>query len=682
MRFYFSMICLVLFACKPQNGPYDLKHDAAQYVASPDAWHWVELSPQEFEDIHIPSNGWGTKDAFLPASHAATKRMDYLLGKIHQRIQERYPEQLKNVPVPRSAIYKGESPDAFVTTVPVCYSIPVKLDGSASLKGDAASTDWIALDHNGNLSGADHNDLCVRRTMSQLEANKYFDWISRNIKRTARETGQTDKFCEIRVQSSYGGFQVIPNAHCRRAPELDGIMHAKGFVVWKTQPYIVLYRGILRHVDAEIKIMTTLAHELGHYYRSHLTAFAGDYDYFYQQDVERNPSQKPQRDPALQERGQEIRAAARLVQSYVYSEPEQIYPSELFYPVWALASRACPKASKEPCPEACTAFVELVNDDEVYASFGGWPYDSMPEAGHSSYKRYEAGLEMCADQLHFTDGETGGSKLSLDDLKEAFEDEEFDATLKAMGIGAVEEFKGKTLEQLLEKLEQGLGEAKVKAQETIRKANADGIGFYTIEQEADEQQMETVTLLGLNPAQLVAWDIDFYKKSGEEYDENTGLDMQRCEELLRKNWIEDGKPVLVPVADYNGIHHSDCYRIFTTSREIAAHQWDKVSAPVPIQFLSDPEWKNLQDSLGSVEENPEEPGLRPHPEAEQETPDGTLVIKRIRFGFLEIIVKKFYDWQGRLIEIIGPEFRLLDFDGNSFAHDRCTLQHRRKVPSL
>jgi hypothetical protein len=665
MRFYLSIIWLFLLACKPQSEAYNLKHDATQYVLSPDAWNWEDLSPQEFEDIYIPSNGWGTADAFLPASHAATQRMDYLLGKIHQRIQERYPEQLKNVPVPRSRIYKGESADAFVTTVPVCYSIPVQLDGSSPSQDTAASTEWISLDHNGHLSGANHNDLCVQRTMSQVEARKYFDWITRNIRRSAAQNGQKDHFCEIRVQSSKKGFQVVPDADCQRAPELDGISQANGFVIWKTQPYIVLYTGILRHVDAEIKIMTTLAHELGHYYRSHLTAFAGDYDYFYRQDAERNPSQKPERDPTLQERGQEIRAAARLVQSYVYSEPEQTYASELFYPVWALASRACPATSAETCPEACKPFVELIHDDEVYASFGDWPYDSMPEAGHGSYKRYEQGLKMCAGELHFTDGETGGSRLSLNDLEQAFEEEEFGATLKAMGVNDLQEFKGQTLQQLIEQLEQGLDEAKVKAQETIRKANADGIGFYTTEQEADEQQMETVTLLGLNPAQLVAWDVEFYKKSGAEYDENMGLDMQRCEELLRNDWIEDGKPVLVPVADYNDIHHSDCYRIFTTSREIAAHQWDQVSAPIPLQFLSDPEWKSLQDSLSRLEEKPEEPAARPDPRTEQDSADGTLVIKRIRFGFLEIIVKKIYDGQGRLIKIIGPEFRILGVFGRN-----------------
>ncbi len=299
----------------------------------------------------------------------------------------------------------------------------------------------------------------------------------------------------------------------------------------------------------------------------------------------------------LQARGREIRAAAHLVQSYLEHEPGQTYSSELFFPVWALASRACPSSAKEPCPEACRSFVEFLNDPEVNASFGYWPYESMPESGHGSYQRYEQGLKTCAPHLRLTDAETGGSRISIKDLEEAVEQENFGETLKAMGFGNLAEFKGQSLEQMIARWEQGLEQARMRSLDVIHKANADGIGFYTTEQEADEQQMETVVHLGLDPAQLVAWDVEFYKNMEGTYDEHQGLDMKRCGELLMKQWIEDGRPVLVPVADYNDIHHSDCYRIFTSSREIAAHQYDKPDPEVPIQFLSDLQWKELQVSL-------------------------------------------------------------------------------------
>ncbi len=288
MHFRLNLICLMLMACRPQSEVSHLKHDAAQYVLSPESWHWQDLTPQEFEDVYLPSNGWGSVDDFLPASHAATQRMDYLLTAIHDRIKEHHPDQLLNVPAPRSRIYRGESPDAFVTTVPVCYAVPVRLKNNLAAQNSESDMDWITLDHNGNLSGASHDGICLQRSMSQDEARDYFDWISRNIRRSASQQGQSDNLCQLDVQASYDGFEVVPNPSCQRAPELADITQAKGFVIWKTQPYIVLYTGLLQHVDAEIKIITTLAHELAHYYRSHLTSFAGDYDYFYYHSSRKN----------------------------------------------------------------------------------------------------------------------------------------------------------------------------------------------------------------------------------------------------------------------------------------------------------------------------------------------------------------------------------------------------------
>jgi hypothetical protein len=659
MHLALSLVFFILLACTRQEAVSTLQHDAAQYVQSPDAWHWQDLTPEQFETIHIPSNGWGTADEFLPESHAATQRMNYLLRKIHQRLREHYPEQLKNVPLPRARIYKNEGAEAYVTAVPVCYSVPVQLGEAGPAQDFGSSVGWITLDHDGKLTVDQQNGLCVKREMTRAEAGDYFRWINQNIRRSASQHGQTESFCEIEVEDTGKGFHLVPGAACERATELEGVDRSQGFVMWKTQPYIILYSGILRHVDAEVKIMTTLAHELAHYYRSHLTAFAGDYDYFYRLDTERNPSHKPEPDPALRERGRDIRAAAQLLQSDLYEEADQRYASEFFYPIWALVSRACPSDAQEGCPAACQDLMTLVRDDEVYASFGDWPYAEMPEAGHLSYQRYEKALSQCAPQLRFTDASTSGQQISLADMETAFASENFGELMQVMGISDLAVFRDQSLEQLLSRLETGLKDGKIRAREILMRATADGLGLYTWEQEADEQQMETVALLGLDPVQLVKWDVDFYDKFSGSYDEYSGLDMQRCRELLMKDWMEDGKPVLVPVADFNNAHHSDCFRIFTTSREITAHQWDQVKAEVPLRFLSDAAWKKLQASLSHGDGSSSQPGANAGCAEEFEEAQKYLVIKRIRLGFFEIVIKTYYSAEGEIIRSrVSSEIRL------------------------
>jgi hypothetical protein len=659
MRLSLSFIFIILLGCTEQGAVSKLQHDAAQYVPSPDAWHWQDLTTEQFENIHIPSNGWGTAEDFLPESHAATQRMNYLLRKTHERLLEHYPDQLKNVPLPRARIFKNEGAEAYVTPVPVCYRVPVRLGEAGPAQDSQSSVEWITLDHNGNLTTDQQSGLCVKREMTRAEAVDYFDWINQNIRRSASQHGQTDDFCEIAVEDAGKNFQLVPGAACQRTADLEGVSQSQGFVIWKAQPYIILYSGILQHVDAEIKIMTTLAHELAHYYKGHLTSFAGDYDYFYQLDAERNASHKPLPDPALQERGREIRAAAQLVQSDLNQEADQRYASELFYPIWALVSRACPVDSQEECPAACTDLVTLVHDDEAYASFGDWPYADMPDAGRLSYQKYEKGLSQCAPHLRFTETSSGGQGISLTDMDEAFASENFGELLQIMEIPDLSIFKDQTLEQLLSRLQSGLKDGKMRAREILAKANVDGIGLYTWEQEADEQQMETVSLLGLDPVQLVKWDVDFYDKYGGSYDENSGLDMQRCRELLMKDWMEDGKPVLVPVADFNNTHHSDCFRIFTTSREIAAHQWHQVKAAVPIRFLSDAAWKKLQDSLSHSDGKPCKSGAGSGCADEFEEERGYLIIKRIRFGFFEIVIQAYHNAEGKNVRVISSDIRLL-----------------------
>lgn len=647
MRLFFLVISLVILnSCRHLPETSQTKHDAAQYVLSPAPWLWQDISPSEFAEVYIPANNWGSEQDFFPESDFATQRMNFLLSKIHNRIKEHYPDQLRHVPVPRARIYRKDTPDAFVTTVPVCYAVPVQLgEGEAH---EETSIDWVTMDLNGALSGAANSAKCIHKNMSKTEAREYFTWINQGIKRSELQNGQKKDLCQLKVQDDQSVLRIIPGATCKRASELHGITHAKGLIIWKTQPYLILYSGIIKHVDSEIKIITTLAHELGHYYRSHVNSFQGDYDYFYRIDPKMNPGQKPQRDLSLAERGASILSAARLVQSNIHKEASQRYASELFYPIWALASKACPDEMK--CPKECLGLRQHLRDESVFASFGDWPYSSMPETGHASYQIYEEKLTECARSLQIEEGSSDGNAIGLSDLEMAFGDESFLKLLPSMGIKDSKVFLSKTLEQVIDQLSQGLESAKRHAEHLIDLAIQDNIGYYTTEQEADDQQMETVTLLGLDPLQLVKWDVDFYRNESKLSSRNRGLDIDRCHDLLMKNWQEYGQSVLAPIANYNDLHHSDCFRIFNTFREISAHKWDQKKYKNDIEFISDQAWKGLQNSL-QLENTKELSGkIEPVPVVSRLEDAQKVSIKKLYFGLLEITIKETHSMDGGLIK--------------------------------
>jgi hypothetical protein len=586
-----------LLSCKHADRGGELKHDMGSFVISSSPMMWQDLTSQEFDDIYIPANGWESPDSFYPETGEATQRMNTLLKHIHETLKRKFPAQLAHAPIPRARIYKGNTSNAFVTMVPVCYRLDVRLKEKQSDKVQAAEAaiDYVTMNVNGDLFGEKGSTRCLEKSISSHEAMEYFTWINHEIRRSEAQNGKTEHLCQIGFQTTKAGITIVPGQYCKRGPEIANVSLAKGLRIWKTQPYIVLYGGLINQLDSEIKIMTTLAHELGHYYRSHVNPFHGDYGYFYAIAEARNPDHKPQRDLSLQERGEQILAAARLVQTYVYRENNQRYPSELFYPIWALAAKACPEQGA--CPSACADLVKTVHDEAIYQAFGDWPYGKMPAGGSAAYALYEKHLAACSPHLKISSAVSGGENISLGDLTDALRDEKFTLVTQSMGLSDDAGFLNSSLSEVIEKLSAGLSAAQNKARGILDQAINDNIGYYTTEQEADELQMEIVALLGLDPRQLVIWDIDYYRDDLPTWEKYQGFHMDRCKKLLLEDWREEGRVVIAPIANYHDDHHSGCFRIFNTYREIEAHGLKADPEAGAITFLSDEQWQSLQKSV-------------------------------------------------------------------------------------
>jgi hypothetical protein len=110
------------------------------------------------------------------------------------------------------------------------------------------------------------------------------------------------------------------------------------------------------------------------------------------------------------------------------------------------------------------------------------------------------------------------------------------------------------------------------------------LGFYTIEQEADDIALELMSKVGVPPGVAVDKVLNMLKASDSSFGgEGEGaIRWAECA-MLRESGFKDaeGKPVSVPVGDPSNAHHNLCFRVFNMTREIAAHRYTVAERPTP-----------------------------------------------------------------------------------------------------
>jgi hypothetical protein len=114
--------------------------------------------------------------------------------------------------------------------------------------------------------------------------------------------------------------------------------------------------------------------------------------------------------------------------------------------------------------------------------------------------------------------------------------------------------------------------------------NANHIGFYTIEQEADEVAMELMVRMGYTRQDVLnAW-VAFGYAIDAKYPPGPELDTGRATTATCAGWLQNGfmitaadgtkTPVAMTVGDINEPHHGDCYRLYNLYRESLSHVYD------------------------------------------------------------------------------------------------------------
>lgn len=611
-----------------------VKHDADNPVVNGAGPLWAQSTDEEYFKI---SQGLRTP-AFddrllaasaLPADHPLRLRLQGWADRLDQALRRRYPGQLDHIPSPKLRILQSEEMNAYVTWLPVCFDNVVVRMGSdvAPVAGHAASYFWGVI---GEPKAPDGTLLCRHSQATAADVLAHVNNVN-----------NTDRRCKLAfTRSSETTFEIQPGAGCLVDPDLAKLGAVAAFAALPTSDNITFLTGLLRGFN-EGESVAALYHELGHYYRGHLTGPAGRYDYLYHL-AGHNPATAPleaddlaaanaalhQAQRASQNLRLQVAAARQQVPRRIFAPvaPEQQYHTAMFKPVWSLVARfakAQSCAASDSLCQACgkvqapfTALGRLANTTEGLTG-------PLTADEQKSYLEFETAATACLSPVTIIDralaaGEARArTTIVAADAYAAFQNEAFGLTApylkevkpsgnlvaylrqaSALLTATYPALNSDDLRVLplfkdaWQKLNGHADAAAIKLLGFDDLAASEQLGYFSVEQEADDLAVEWLALAGLDPHLSVDMDISLIRVvSGDQ------AVASQCAALRQAKWLgSDGQPIILPWGPLADPHPTGCFRPRNSFMEIAAHGY-KTPASSLLSTLR-PSWEELLAAVG------------------------------------------------------------------------------------
>lgn len=602
-------ICTMIWAAGCHSGEpsvSEMKHNVGEPVRSPRASQYAQMDADQYEEIMAPLVGVNPRD-ILPASNPLAKRLQYWVDAVDRQMRESHPEELALVPTPLIRVVKDSTANAFVAPAPVCYQVSVTLPGVTGRSGKSVDRVYLEL-ADGLLSDFPEEFKCLEPEGGVAELKEIL-------------ADANGKMGDCRYDVSSAG-ELSLSKGCKVDDTLKGVSKARQVIVMKTASYVTVFTGIVPLMSEEA-IVAAVTHELGHYYRAHPTVQDSDFGYFYKLEA-KQAAKRPEPDLSLKEVGQAaVESATALSSSDVMGRLEkQELRSELFFAAGSVVKSLC--RSGKRCPATCKETYALMGSSEFEEGMGFFPFSDVEKVELAVYKKFEEGALACFEEVKFAANpkELEAASIGWDVVSDLVKTPTWPTWLDSLP-GTVQRAVTKLNSANSERLAKNpprattLAEAFLAAStaladqdqahmDVLLKAQRDGLGQYTIEQEADEFSAEWVAKTGVNPSSAV----EAMRSLGKGSDTSLRgfiLGEDDCEKLWKNGWSKETSDYyFVPVGDYSEIHHSTCYRMFNLEREIQAH--DYTVAQTDAQTLSAAEWAKLKRMAASL--SPSEELLR------------------------------------------------------------------------
>lgn len=565
-------------------------HDSATPVYSLSKFNWVEADDTTFAaNAEPPPFRVGQK---LAAKDMIVVRLQKWADLIHAAAAADYSAQNLGlpftVPRPKIGVYPAKTPQAWSAGFPVCFKIPSRVatagENATKIRG------MIHLEADTYYERAPNfiNPTPVNCIESKANIDEFIAWFN-------SFNGDCRLFNE-------GGTVVIRGDSCKQKFG-EGISEASGIEYYAVSNHIYFTSQMIAIGEGEAGIVATLAHELGHYYRTHTiqTLLGQRYEYWYQQEVPPRAGK-----PLKLANSDEYSSTLKKLLPY----PMPIVERRKFAYILRdfLVSRI-KGPLKEICGEACScnAALKMVNEPWSY-DFLGMNY-SVSKESQKKYLAYEDELIRCSRDLEIT---------NRDSWTEAYKD--------TFAEKFISEFpSSNNLFSILETLNEKAMEVDREYRDFELQLIHGRIGFYTSEQEADDFAAEYVAKIGLDPLQA---NLEKYRhyRADPDYSEddflarNGGLTFERCLALREGEWSH-----VVPMGSLTDIHHGGCYRLFNMDQEVKAHGWSAAPVAKP-QFKQS--WAEVLQRAKAItpKATQVEPMMLPEPTGPRQPQPSALII--------------------------------------------------------
>ena len=542
-------------------------HDFNEWSALPTgAALWVEDTVERLGG----DNSMVKLSQRYPDEHARTKRLQEWLSSFHRIFKSMNPQL--DAPEPKALLVKNDKLEAMVSSAAVCIDVSVKFIG-AKPTSDQPPKALKLLDQDDRWVGQAPKN-CVKKDLSREELSYVLSYF----------LGDLTKCITVPDDNGSKNLQLSMDVACL---EKSNAFPSDAYEKNITQ---LSYSAISNRIvmtdklfdNSERSVAFVLAHELGHYYHLHNSASEKNYNYFYQLDRQSNLAARPRPLPEthpLSELGQKIRKLRHITVTDQYAG--QFHPR-----IFSLIASGQwnPKywCTETRCEDACATLdgvTERVRYLDYRKKIYPFPYAPLPAtaAARTLYNEFEEALRSCSQQVD----------IDIRTLRDRDDELELEK-------GTFETIAGsaKTLADLLPKLNP-LWPAAIKkrnqiSDEAYKTAQSERLGYYTVEQEADEVALELGAHVGISLDD--AMEMFFYKLKQENDPNPMAFNSEQCQAAY-KNGFRD----FIPIGDYQDSHHDTCFRAYNVFREFQAHKSELASVQRDACMAPDEQlWKKLQ----------------------------------------------------------------------------------------
>jgi Zn-dependent protease with chaperone function len=613
-----------LSSCNDRSPLSEVKHNTNEPVRHESkSWMWANDSIDEYLAMGNPADPTSLKGPkkFLPTNHKVTKRLQKWIDELDAIVRSKDSERLTMVPKPIIHVEVTDDVNAFVTAIPVCFdNVQLRFDGSQN-SGSRAPNKFLAVFDDGHFYGGSALEGQTPEQSTECRHEKLK--LEELRERIATLNSVNDK-CHLKVKTgSDDKFEVIANKNCVATGSLENSAGAGIFALMATSRHVTIFSGLLK-VLGEAEAVSVLAHELGHYYRPHISSGTTGYNFAYDASGF-NPSVRPTEKPgtqSLRQNGNQSRSSFGVMQARISDLSANVPASALFdvdgaalhpvtYPTLHTLVGLYSTSSVTVCEDAAKAQESLATKGVFDFDGLAIPFHKLDASESEDLLAWEKTALACLESIKVDDNTilphpvdavenaTDSNRLAREGAKPIPSKGTMADWLKQMDKSIRHAYASRTFEpatefsvQSLEYAQKTMAMAYFSSKVQAAELNSKKLGLYTTEQEADELAAEWMHALGFDSKTPGNVDMAFIKlfESDDAYNE--------CNAKRATEWKDDDQSaVFVSWSDtLLDPHPAACYRVRDQDLEATAHEYTN-SADGPRQVPDAQEWTDLVNAI-------------------------------------------------------------------------------------